>query len=112
MLDSFGAKGSEQRLVNSAQAPGGEDGHQQLGGAWHQPCYPVTGLHALGPQDIGKAGRHGLHLPECVEPAIALAVLVDQGDTTLGHMAVTAFDAGIEGCKTAVQAHCGLGMIE
>ncbi|MNC82873.1 hypothetical protein D3C75_1365710 [compost metagenome] len=53
-----------------------------------------------------------MHLPECVEPAIALAVLVDQGDTTLGHMAVTAFDAGIEGCKTAVQAHCGLGMIE
>ncbi|MNP08066.1 hypothetical protein D3C76_1001220 [compost metagenome] len=113
MLDGLGAEGGEQWLIHRTQAPGGENGHQQFGGARQQAGNPVARAYALILEGIGETAGQGLQLLETEAFAVAVAIFPDQGCLALAHMAITAFDTGIEAFEVALQrrAH-GIGIGE
>ncbi|MCY1560587.1 hypothetical protein D9M68_977350 [compost metagenome] len=57
MPDGLGAEGGEQRLIHRAQAPGPEDGDQQLDVARQHARHAIAGTHALSPEKVGETRR-------------------------------------------------------
>ncbi|MNF91241.1 hypothetical protein D3C84_738350 [compost metagenome] len=103
MLDGFGAEGGEQRLVDRADAPGGEHGDQQFDVAWQETGDLVAFLHALGQQEVGKTRGLVLQLVEGVGRAGAVTAFPEQCDTSRQRMPVATFDAGVEGSQIACE---------
>ncbi|MNF94230.1 hypothetical protein D3C84_769350 [compost metagenome] len=106
MFDGLGAERREQRLVDRADAPGGEDGDEQFDVTGQQAGDLVAFFHALGQQKIGKARGFVLQVGEGVRGAGAIASFPKQCDTTGQRMAVATFDAGVEGCQ--ITRECGV----
>ncbi|MNQ87476.1 hypothetical protein D3C85_1027000 [compost metagenome] len=113
VLDGLGAEGGEQRLVDGAGAPGAEDGDQQFRGARQQARDAIACPHAAAGQVVGETRGRFLELGEGPGGTLTIAPLPDQGDAIRVGMAVTAFDAGIEGVEATRQGGgSGTGVIE
>ncbi|MNZ79007.1 hypothetical protein D3C78_976000 [compost metagenome] len=113
VLDSLGAKSGEQRLVDCAQAPGGQHGDQQLDRTRHQAGNPVAGAYTLSPEHIGQARGRLLQLLEAVLGAATLTAFAVQCNTIAADMPVAALDAGVERFKAALQgSRSGMRVVE
>ena len=101
MFDGFRPEGREQRLIDRANAPGGEHGNQQFDVTWQQAGDLVALLHALGQQEVGETRGLVLQVAEGVGRAGAVAAFPEQRDPTRQGMPVAALDAGVEGSQIA-----------
>jgi hypothetical protein len=96
MFDGFRAEGGEQRLIDRADAPGGEHGDQQFDVTRQQAGDLVALLHALGEKEIGETRGFVLQIAEGVCRAGAVAAFPEQRDPPGQGMPVAAFDTGVE----------------
>ncbi len=103
VLDGLGAESGEQRLIDGTDAPGGEQGHQQLDIARQQPSDLVATAYALGQQKIGETPGPLLQLAEGIGRTAAVAAFPEQRDPPRQGMPLTAFDAGVERRQSPLQ---------
>ncbi|MNP18251.1 hypothetical protein D3C76_1107240 [compost metagenome] len=111
VLDGLGPEGGEQRLVHRAEAPGAEDGDQQLRGARQQAGNPVAGTHAEAVQEAGETAGEFFQLGEGVAGALATFAFPEQRDASGDGVAVTAFDSGIQGGEVAREGGTGGSLV-
>ncbi|MNF89070.1 hypothetical protein D3C84_715780 [compost metagenome] len=96
VFDGLGAEGSEQRLIDRPDTPGGEHRNQQLDVARQQAGDLVTLFHALCLQEIGKARGLVLQIAEGIGRGTGVTAFPEQGNAPGQRMPVAAFNAGVE----------------
>src|SRR5471030_1000201 len=106
MFDGFRAERGKQRLIDRADAPGGEYSDQQFNVAWQQAGDLVTLLHALCEKEIGETRSLVLQIAEGVRRACAVTTLPEQRDATWQRVTVATLDAGVK--RSQIAGKCGL----